>query len=154
MDSLVVEKPFSMVNEGLLLYFGQTEIKDCFHNISIVLNRYQRAFWVTDFVTQQNLKELFMGYPYVARGVKDVFSSTRRNVVSDNPFEDAEAVENYLLKFDPQIDKLLPLTSTTGLLDFEVPLAQKNVITLWARVASIASRVVKRADESPDIIGK
>ena len=65
-----------------------------------------------------------MGDPYVARGVKDVFSSTGRNVISDNPFKGTEAGENYLLKFNPQIDKLLPLTSTTGLLDFEVPLAQ------------------------------
>ena len=126
LNSLDVEKPFTMVTEGLLLYFGQTEMKDFFHNISIVLNRYQDASWVTDFVTQQNLKELFMSDPDVARGVKDVFSLTGRNVVPDNPFEDAEAVENYLLEFDLQIDKVLPLTSTTGLLEFEVPLAQEK----------------------------
>ena len=118
MHSLDVEKPFTMVTEGLLLYFGQTEMNESFHNISIVLNRYEHDFWVTDFVTQQNLKELFMSDPDVARGVKDVFSLTGRNVVPDNPFGDAEAVGNYLLEFDLQTDKILPLTSTTGLLDF------------------------------------
>ena len=126
MHSLDVEKPFTMVTEGLLLYFGQTEMNESFHNISIVLNRYEHDFRVTDFVTQQNLKELFMSDPDVARGVKDVFSLTGRNVFPDNPFEGAEAVGNYLLEFDLQIDKLLPLASTTGLLDFEVPLAQEK----------------------------
>ena len=126
LNALDTEKPFSLVTEGLLLYFQENEMRTFLENISYVLKRFKHAVWITDFVTQQNLKELFMSDPAVARGVKDVFTLTGRSVVPNNPFEDEISVERHLTDYDLEIDKALPLTSTTPLLEFDIPLPQEK----------------------------
>lgn len=126
LGSLNSEKSFSIVTEGLLLYFGETEMRQFLSNISTVLHEFNDAVWIADFVAKENLQELFSSDPGVARGVKEVFSLTGRAVVPSNPFENSGDVEAWLQEFDLQVEKKIPLTSTTSMLDFDVPVSQSQ----------------------------
>lgn len=95
-------------------------------NISTVLHEFNDAVWIADFVAKENLQELFSSDPGVARGVKEVFSLTGRAVVPSNPFENSGDVEAWLQEFDLQVEKKIPLTSTTSMLDFDVPVSQSQ----------------------------
>ncbi|MGB1707210.1 MAG: hypothetical protein ACPHF4_05240, partial [Rubripirellula sp.] len=54
------------------------------------------------------------------------FTLTGRSVVPNNPFQDEISVERHLTDYDLEIDKALPLTSTTPLLEFDIPLPQEK----------------------------
>lgn len=126
LSTLDVEKSFCIVTEGLLLYFGENEMRKFFQTISDVLHKYPKGIWVTDFVSRQNLQELFDSNPEVARGVKDTFSLTGRSVMPSNPFANTSDVEKWLSDFDLEIERRIPLSSTTQMLNFEIPLAQNQ----------------------------
>lgn len=126
LSTLDSEKSFCIVTEGLLLYFGEAEMKRFFAIISAALHEYPESVWVTDFVSKQNLQELFDSNPDVARGVRDVFSLTGRSVVPSNPFEDVSSVERWLMEFNLGVERQLPLAMTTQMLDLGTPLSQTN----------------------------
>lgn len=126
LGSLNADMSVSVVTEGLLLYFGEQEMRQFLSNMRALLHEFEDAVWVTDFVAKQNLQELFASDPGVARGVKQVFSMTGRSVVPSNPFEDDSSVEAWLNEFDLQVDRKFPLQSTTAMLNFDVPLAQEQ----------------------------
>ena len=77
-------------------------------------------------VTRQNLKELFASDSNVAKGVKQVFSLTGREVEPANPFDDLAAVKDWLAEFNLQVERELPLTSTTARLKFDVSIPQEQ----------------------------
>lgn len=124
--SLDVEKPFALVTEGLMLYFAEAEMREFFRIMSTVLHAFDDAVWVTDMVTRQNLKELFASDSNVAKGVKQVFSLTGREVEPANPFDDLAAVKDWLAEFNLQVERELPLTSTTARLKFDVSIPQEQ----------------------------
>lgn len=124
LGSLNADQSVSVVTEGLLLYFGEQEMRQFLSNMRAVLHEFEDAVWVTDFVAKQNLQELFASDPGVARGVKEVFSMTGRSVVPGNPFENDAVVEAWLDEFDLRVERKFPLQSTTAMLNFEVPLPQ------------------------------
>lgn len=145
---LDANKPFCVVTEGLLLYFSEAEMRTFCEMMSGVLDEYPSATWVTDFVSQQNLRELFASSPDVARGVKDVFSLTGRSVVPDNPFQTEFEIEQWLNDHDLAVERTLPLSAATEMLDFEIPIPQS------LREQIVGSRKIwcVRATESTPLI--
>lgn len=143
-ENLDVSHPFVIATEGLLLYFGETEMEQFFANIRSVFERYPKAVWVTDFVSQSNLKDLFASHPGVARGVKAVFSQTGRNVVPSNPFQFDDCVRNWLERFKLRVESTVDLKDATGLLKLQadIPSNQRQRIVgnrkIW-RIAALPS---------------
>lgn len=117
---LDTQHSFTIVTEGLLLYFSEAELRQFLSNISWVLKKYPSSAWVTDFVTKANLKDLFAAAPSVAAGVKAVFSQTGRSVVGTNPFDNNGSVHAMLDQFDLHADTLIPLAAVTDSLTFDV----------------------------------
>lgn len=85
-----------IVTEGLLLYFSESEMRQFLTNMHTLLSERPSAAWVVDFVTRQNLTDLFNSNRAVAQAVKSVFASTQREVVAANPFQDDRCVEGAL----------------------------------------------------------
>lgn len=94
--SIDTNAPLTIVSEGLLLYFSENELHKFLGNIFGLLSGHSGSVWITDMVTQENLRELFDGHPGVARAVKSVFSLTGREVVGKNPFQTDRCVTTML----------------------------------------------------------
>lgn len=141
-DILDTPNPFSLLTEGLLLYFGKDEMTRFLQNMKTVLTKFPNAVWITDFVTRKNLQELFNSNPEVAAGVRNVFSLTGRSVVQSNPFIDEDCVRNLLAEFELQVLATVPLEKATSLLklDTEISPEQRSAIVGTRQVWRISSR--------------
>lgn len=111
--------PFTIVTEGLLLYFDDREMDRFLTNMRMLLKEFPLATWVTDFVTQKDFGSLFAAANDVALCVKKIFSSVGRNVVRHNPFADADAVSEKLSEYDLTVQSQLPLGQFADLFQFE-----------------------------------
>ncbi|MFK7821932.1 MAG: hypothetical protein AB8G99_24755, partial [Planctomycetaceae bacterium] len=127
-ENLDTNSPFTMVTEGLLLYFGDAEMNQFLSNIQAVLERYPTARWVTDFVTRQNLKELLDSHPGVATAVRAVFSQTGREVVPNNPFQTDECVSSRLTGYGLVADKTTSLSDITSTLKMDIVQSARELI--------------------------
>ena len=129
-ENLDSGSPFTIVTEGLLLYFGESEMEQFFSNIQAVLRKFPQSVWVTDFVSKSNLKDLFNSHPGVAASVKSVFSQVGRDVVPDNPFEFDDCINRWLDQFGLVAQATVALKDATGILklESEVPAQQRQRI--------------------------
>ena len=116
------EQPFTLVTEGLLLYFGEPEMRLFLANMQELLTQYPLATWVTDFVSRQNLRDLLACHSGVAAGVKSVFSMTGRSVIPINPFESEECVHRWLAKFGLHTHSTVSLADAAELIKFDMPI--------------------------------
>ncbi len=136
LTSLDTANPFTLVTEGLLLYFGANEMKQFLNNIRELLKCHPDSVWVTDLVSKANLKELLDSHAGVAAGVRKVFALTGREVVPENPFQTEADIHQYLDDHDLAVDSTVSLRDVTSELQFEVdiPQAQRDAIVGTRRV--------------------
>lgn len=122
LKSIDTHLPFTIVTEGLLLYFTNHELRHFLENIFTLLSRSRNATWITDLVTQENLDELFTSHPGVARSVRKVFALTGRTIIANNPFQSEACVQRYLNEFGLRVDRTVPLRDVALRLDLVVPI--------------------------------
>jgi len=141
-EVLDTKNAFTIITEGLLLYFGKDEMQRFLQNMKSVLLKYPNAVWVTDFVTQKNLQELLSSHAGVAAGVRSVFSMAGRNVVPGNPFTDDDCVKTMLTETGLQVLDTVPLVETMGLvrLETEVSLEQRAAIVGTRQIWRVTSQ--------------
>jgi len=130
LKSLDPTQPFTLVTEGLLLYFSETEMKQFWENIASILGAFPNASWVADLVTQHDLQQMFTDHADVARGVREIFSQTGRTVVPSNPFQTPECIPNWLDNYSLKADATLALSEATHLVKppFELSAEQRRSI--------------------------
>lgn len=126
LSSLDLSNPFTLVTEGLLLYFGLNEMKQFLNNIRELLKRHPEAVWVTDLVSKANLKELLDSHAGVASGVRKVFALTGREVVPENPFQTEEDIHQLLSEYGLAVESTIALSDVTAELQFDVDIPQKQ----------------------------
>lgn len=124
-ENLDTRHPFTIVTEGLLLYFELDEMHTFLANIAAVLHQFPKATWVTDFVTKSDLSTLFESDEDVARSVRAVFRQTGRKVVSENPFEHEDCVGKMLEEFGLRVEGKVPLRRVTSDLRFDFEVEQE-----------------------------
>lgn len=124
LKSIDTHMPFTIVTEGLLLYFTNNELRQFLENIFTLLSRGRNATWITDLVTQENLDELFNSHPGVARSVRKVFELTGRTIIASNPFQSDACVHRYLHEFGLRVDSTVPLRYVALRMDLVVPVEQ------------------------------
>ncbi len=136
LNSIDTHMPFTIVTEGLLLYFSNDELRQFLENIVTLLSRGRNATWITDLVTQENLGELFSSHPGVARSVRRVFQHTGRMIITNNPFQSEACVERYLHEFGLRVDRTVSLRDVAPRLNLRIPidsllrenLLRKNIV--------------------------
>ncbi len=131
LNSIDTHMPFTIVTEGLLLYFTNDELRQFLENMVTLLSRGRNATWVTDLVTQQNLNELFASHPGVARSVRKVFELTGRTIIASNPFQSNTCVERYLREFGLRVDRTVSLRDVAPRLNLRIPIDaqfRKNIV--------------------------
>lgn len=126
LNSLDTTKPFTIVTEGLLLYFNVQEMEQFLSNMHSVLSRFPQSTWVTDIVSRQNLEELLACDPSVAESVRKVFALTGREVVPANPFQSDECILRRIHQFGMRLESTIPLRGMTKQLEFGSTLSQKD----------------------------
>ncbi|MEO8269363.1 MAG: class I SAM-dependent methyltransferase [Aureliella sp.] len=124
LKSIDTDMPFTIVTEGLLLYFTNNELRLFLRNIVALLSRGRNAMWITDLVTQGNLNELCTSHPGVARSVRKVFELTGRSIIADNPFQFEACVQRYLNEFGLRVDRTVLLRDSASRLDLSIATAQ------------------------------
>ena len=122
LNSIDTHMPFTIVTEGLLLYFTNHELRQFLENIVTLLSRGRNATWITDLVTQENLGELFTSHPGVARSVRKVFELTGRMIIANNPFQSEACVERYLQEFGLRVDWKVSLRDVAPRLNLRIPI--------------------------------
>ena len=120
LNSIDTHMPFTIVTEGLLLYFTNDELRQFLENIVTLLSRGRNATWITDLVTQQNIEELCTSHPGVARSVRKVFELTGRTIMADNPFQTEACVHRYLDEFGLRVDRTVSLRDVALRLDLSI----------------------------------
>ncbi len=130
LNSIDTHLPFTIVTEGLLLYFTNHELRQFLENMVTMLVRSRNATWITDLVTQENLNDLFTCHPGVARSVRKVFELTGRTIIADNPFQSEACVERYFHEFGLRVDRTVPLRDVASRLDLSIAIEP----TLRARI--------------------
>lgn len=126
LSTLDQTKPFTIVTEGLLLYFGDDEMHQFLGNIQAVLTTFPQSTWVSDLVSQENLEELLSSSPDVANGVRQVFGLTGRTVVPSNPFKSEDCILRWLNQYGMSVESTVPLRNTTSMLSFDVPIGTEQ----------------------------
>lgn len=139
-ENLDTTSPFTMVTEGLLLYFNDAEMNQFLTNIQAVLEQYPGARWVTDFVTRQNLVELCDSHPGVAAAVRAVFSQTGREVVPSNPFQTDDCIRHRLAEHGMTSEATIPLADVTSTLNLEIGQTQRELIVGSRRIWCLNAR--------------
>jgi O-methyltransferase involved in polyketide biosynthesis len=131
LNSIDTHMPFTIVTEGLLLYFTNHELTQFFENMVTLLSRGRNATWITDLVTQQNLNELFASHPGVSRSVRKVFELTGRTIIASNPLQSNACVERYLSEFGLRVDRTVSLRDVAPRLNLRIPIdaqLRENVV--------------------------
>lgn len=111
LTAIDLKLPFVIVSEGLLLYLSTSELNALLDHMAEILGKYPHATWVVDFVTKSNLKELLESRPGVANAVRNVFSMTGRQVISENPFVADSCVEAVLDQKELSVRSRIDLAS-------------------------------------------
>ncbi|MCP4095198.1 MAG: class I SAM-dependent methyltransferase [Pirellulaceae bacterium] len=117
--SLDKSKPFTLLTEGLLLYFDKEELAKFLQIVSLLLKSFPNAIWVTDFVTKENLADLLASHDGVAQGVRKVFGLTGRNVIPGNPFQTTECIHAALQRHWLSVDTTVRLADASRHLDLD-----------------------------------
>jgi O-methyltransferase involved in polyketide biosynthesis len=120
LNSIDTFMPFTIVTEGLLLYFTKDELKQFLENVAALLSLGYNATWITDIVTQENLGELFTSHPGVSRSVRKVFELTGRMIMADNPFQSEALVDDYLHEFGLCVDRTVSLRDVASRLNLSI----------------------------------
>ncbi len=131
LNSIDTHMPFTIVTEGLLLYFTNNELTKFFENMVTLLSRGRNATWITDLVTQQNQNELFASHPGVSRSVRKVFELTGRTIIASSPFQSNVCVERYLSEFGLRVDRTVSLRDVAPRLSLRIPVdpsLRENVV--------------------------
>ncbi|MEZ6130757.1 MAG: class I SAM-dependent methyltransferase [Planctomycetaceae bacterium] len=141
-EILDTDNAFTIVTEGLLLYFSRDEMQQFLQNIKAVLLKHPNAVWVTDFVTQKNLQELFSSRSGIANGVRNVFSLTGRDVVPSNPLIDDSYVKAMLAESGLQVLNTILLAQATERvrLELNVPPKQRAAIVGTRKIWRVSSQ--------------
>ena len=131
LNSVDTHMPFTIVTEGLLLYFTNSELRQFLENMVTLLSRGRNVTWITDLVTQENLNELFACHPGVALSVRKVFELTGRTIIASNPFQSTTCVERYLQEFGLPVDRTVSLRDVAPRLNLRIPIdpsLRENVV--------------------------
>ena len=123
LKSIDTDMPFTIVTEGLLLYFTNDELKRFLDNMRILLSQGRNATWITDLVTQTNMQELFSSYPGVSRSVRRIFELTGRMIEANNPLQSEACVSKCLAEFGLRVDANVALRDLSLRLDLAMPFA-------------------------------
>lgn len=123
LKSIDTDMPFTIVTEGLLLYFTNDELKRFLDNMRILLSQGRIATWITDIVTQANMQELFSNHPGVSSSVRRIFELTGRRIEANNPFQSESCVSKYLADFGLRLDANVALRDLSLRLDLAMPIA-------------------------------
>ena len=124
LNSIDTYLPFTIVTEGLLLYFTINELRQFLENIFTLLSRGRNTTWITDLVTKENLNELCTSHPEVSRSVRKVFEMTGRTIIASNPFQSEACVQRYLNEFGLRVDRTVALRDVASRLDLSITTAQ------------------------------
>lgn len=122
LNSIDTHMPFTIVTEGLLLYFTNDELRLFLQNMVALLFLGRNSTWITDLVTQENLNELFASHPGVSRSVRKVFELTGRTIIASNPFQSDACVERYLSDFRLRVDRTVSLRDVASRLNLSIPI--------------------------------
>ena len=131
LNSIDTHMPFTIVTEGLLLYFTNNELRQFLENMVTLLSSGRNVTWITDVVTQENLNELFACHPGVARSVRKVFELTGRTIIASNPFQSNSCVERYFQEFGLRVDRTVSLRNVAPRLNLRISIDQplrENVV--------------------------
>ena len=128
LESIDTEHPFTLVTEGLLLYFSEEELSRFLTIIKNVLEEFLNAVWISDLVSTDDLNHFTSCHPGVAAAVKEVFGRTGRSVLGQNPFKNASAFTDYLKRFNLRIDSQTNLRSTLGSTSFRHSLHEQQML--------------------------
>ena len=123
LKSIDTDMPFTIVTEGLLLYFTNDELKRFLDNMRILLSQGRIATWITDLVTQANMQDLFSSHPGVASSVRRIFELTGRRIEVNNPFQSEACVSKCLAEFGLRADANVALRDLSLRLDLAMPFA-------------------------------
>ena len=123
LKSIDTDMPFTIVTEGLLLYFTNDELKRFLDNMRILLSQGRIATWITDIVTQANIHELFSNHAGVSSSVRRIFELTGRRIEANNPFQSESCVSKYLADFGLRLDANVALRDLSLRLDLAMPIA-------------------------------
>jgi len=123
LKSIDTDMPFTIVTEGLLLYFTNDELKRFLDNMRILLSQGRIATWITDIVTQANIQELFSNHPGVSSSVRRIFELTGRRIEANNPFQSEACVSKCLADFGLRLDANVALRDLSSRLDLAMPIA-------------------------------
>ncbi|MEO8269720.1 MAG: hypothetical protein ABI557_08370, partial [Aureliella sp.] len=121
LKSIDTDLPFTIVTEGLLLYFTNDELKQFLGNIGVLLSQGRNATWITDLVTQTNMQELFASHPGVASSVRRIFELTGRKIIASNPFQSDGCIQKYLDEFGLQFNASIALRELSSRLELTLP---------------------------------
>ena len=124
LKSIDTDMPFTIVTEGLLLYFTINELRQFLSNIFTLLSRGRNTTWITDLVTKENLNELCTSHPEVSRSVRKVFEMTGRTIIASNPFQSEACVQRYLNEFGLRVNRTVALRDVASRLDLSIATAQ------------------------------
>lgn len=124
LNSIDTYLPFTIVTEGLLLYFTINELRQFLSNIFTLLSRGRNTTWITDLVTKENLNELCTSHPEVSRSVRKVFEMTGRTIIASNPFQSEACVQRYLNEFGLRVNRTVALRDVASRLDLSIATAQ------------------------------
>ena len=128
LKSIDTTHPFTLVTEGLLLYFSEKELSQFLMIIKSVLKEFPNAVWISDLVSTEDLQRFTSCHPGVAASVKEVFGRTGRSVLGQNPFKDASAFAEHLNRFELRIDAQTKLQSTLSLISFDHSLSDEQML--------------------------
>ena len=148
LSSIDTHMPFTIVTEGLLLYFTNNELRQFLENMVILLSSGRNSTWITDLVTQENLNELFASHPGVARSVRKVFELTGRTIIASNPFQSNTCVERYLSEFGLRVDRTVSLRDVAPRLNLRIPIDSQ------LREIVVGSRKIWSISNVPPLISK
>ncbi len=123
LKSIDTDMPFTIVTEGLLLYFTNDELKRFLENIGVLLTQGRNATWITDLVTQVNMQELFAIHQGVASSVRRIFELTGRKIEANNPFQSDACVLKYLDEFGLRVEATVALRELSSRLELTLPFA-------------------------------
>jgi hypothetical protein len=70
--------------------------------------------WIADFVTQENLRQMFDDSPRADEAVRSVFRSTNRDVVRDNPFTDDASVATFIAERGLRVERTIWLADVVA----------------------------------------
>ena len=141
-ENLDTNSPFTMVTEGLLLYFNQSEMKRFFEIMSSVLKRFPKAVWVSDIVSRADLKRLLDFDPALANTVRNIFANTQREVVPSNPFESEHCIREMLDRFGIHVVDTVLLADATTISEPEIstPLPDRKKIVGNRKIWRMSSK--------------